>query len=152
MTDSNAMLPFTHERDVMAQLQFHNILVLDDEENSRVVLCKLLQNEGYNVSSAGNGDEALDMLHTTNYQLVISDVNMPGMNGLDFLKRAQKLRPEIKIIMVTAYGDISSYLEAMNFGASEYLNKPVRIKELTSVMHKLTHCSTAPSGGDTREA
>lgn len=136
----------------MAPPQFNDILVLDDEENSRVVLCKLLHNEGYNVTCAGNGDEALDMLNTTNCQLVISDINMPGMNGLDFLKRVQKLRPEIKIIMVTAYGDISSYLEAMNFGAAEYLNKPVRIKELKSIMHKLTYYSTTPSDGETREA
>ena len=128
------------------------ILVIDDEENARVGLCRLLGNEGYSVTCAGNGHEALAQLRVENFQLVISDINMPKMNGLDFLKEVQQLQPETRVIMMTAYGDVESYLEAMNLGASEYLHKPVRIKDLKSVMHKLTNQSVNQSRVEAREA
>lgn len=113
------------------------ILIVDDEENTRIGLTKLLSKEGYEVESAANGNEALDYLELKKVSLVISDINMPDMNGLVFLRELSRKFPSINVIMITAYGGVESYLEAMNLGAYEYLHKPVRLDELRSVMKKI---------------
>lgn len=113
------------------------ILVVDDEENARIGLSKLLTQEGFEVGSASNGNEALDYLSHKKVNLVISDINMPDMNGLAFLRELSRKFPSTNVIMITAYGGVESYLEAMNLGAYEYLHKPVRLDELRSVIKKI---------------
>ena len=113
------------------------ILVVDDEENTRIGLSKLLSQEGFEVESAANGNDALDLLSQHKINLVISDINMPDMNGLAFLRELSRKFPSTSVIMITAYGGVESYLEAMNLGAYEYLHKPVRLEELRSVMKKI---------------
>ncbi|MEN8688249.1 MAG: response regulator [Desulfuromonadales bacterium] len=113
------------------------ILVVDDEENTRIGLSKLLSQEGFEVESAANGNDALDLLRQHKINLVISDINMPDMNGLVFLRELSRKYPSTSVIMITAYGGVESYLEAMNLGAYEYLHKPVRLEELRSVMKKI---------------
>ena len=113
------------------------ILVVDDEENTRIGLSKLLSQEGFEVESAANGNDALDLLGQHKINLVISDINMPDMNGLTFLRELSRKFPSTNVIMITAYGGVESYLEAMNLGAYEYLHKPVRLEELRSVMKKI---------------
>jgi DNA-binding NtrC family response regulator len=113
------------------------ILIVDDEENTRIGLTKLLTQEGFEVDSAANGNEALDYLDRTKVSLVISDINMPEMNGLAFLRELSCKFPSTNVIMITAYGGVESYLEAMNLGAYEYLHKPVRLDELRSIMKKI---------------
>ena len=113
------------------------ILVVDDEENTRIGLSKLLSQEGFEVESAANGNDALDLLAQHKINLVISDINMPDMNGLAFLRELSRKFPSTNVIMITAYGGVESYLEAMNLGAYEYLHKPVRLDELRSVMKKI---------------
>lgn len=113
------------------------ILVVDDEENTRIGLTKLLIQEGFEVESAADGNEALDYLGQKKVSLVISDINMPEMNGMAFLRELSRKYPSTNVIMITAYGGVESYLEAMNLGAYEYLHKPVRLDELRSVMKKI---------------
>jgi len=113
------------------------ILIVDDEENTRIGLSKLLSREGFEVESASNGYEALDYLVNQKVNLVISDINMPDMNGLVFLRELGRKHPSTNVIMITAYGGVESYLEAMNLGAFEYLHKPIRLDELRSVMKKI---------------
>lgn len=113
------------------------ILIVDDEENARIGLSKLLSQEGYEVDSVANGHEALEFLRRKKVNLVISDINMPEMNGLVFLRELSRHHPSTSVIMITAYGGVESYLEAMNLGAYEYLNKPVKLEELKSVMRKI---------------
>ena len=113
------------------------ILIVDDEENTRIGLTKLLTQDGFEVESAANGNEALDYLDQKKVSLVISDINMPDMNGLTFLRELSRKFPSTSVIMITAYGGVESYLEAMNLGAYEYLHKPVRLDELRSVMKKI---------------
>lgn len=113
------------------------ILVVDDEENTRLGLSKLLSHEGFEVDLAANGTEALDLLRRQRVNLVISDINMPDMNGIAFLREISRRFPSTNVIMITAYGGVESYLEAMNLGAFEYLHKPVRLDELRSVMKKV---------------
>jgi len=124
------------------------ILVVDDEENARLGLSKLLGQEGYEVDSVGNGYEALDFLSRHKVNLVISDINMPEMNGLAFLREIHRQFPSIQVIMITAYGGVESYLEAMNLGAFEYIHKPVKLDELKSVMHKIFNRSRALSASE----
>lgn len=119
--------------------KIESILIVDDEENARLGLSKLLAHEGYAVASAANGQEALEYLRRSKVHLVISDINMPGMNGLLFLRELSRNYPSLHVIMITAYGGVESYLEAMNYGAFEYLHKPVKLEELKSVMRKLTN-------------
>lgn len=113
------------------------IMVIDDEENSRIALARILAGAGYDVVSAGNGSEALDYLRGTDVELVITDICMPEMNGLAFLREIKRSNPSGKVIMVTAYGDIESYLDAMNVGAFDYLNKPLKLEELTKILDRI---------------
>ncbi len=113
------------------------ILIVDDEENARIGLTKLLSQEGYEVDSVADGREALEYLRSKRVSLIISDINMPRMNGLVFLQELNRHYPSVHVIMITAYGEVESYLEAMSLGAYEYLHKPVKLDELKIVMNKL---------------
>ncbi len=117
--------------------QAKRILVVDDEENARIALTKLLANEGFDVDCVANGFEALNYLRQQEVDLIITDINMPEMNGITFLKELNKSFPKSNVIMVTAYGGVESYIEAMNLGAFEYINKPVKIEELKSILKKI---------------
>jgi two-component system, response regulator, stage 0 sporulation protein F len=113
------------------------ILVVDDEENARIGLSRLLSNEGFLVDSVSNGFEALNYLRQQEVDLIITDINMPEMNGIIFLKELNKSFPKSNVIMITAYGGVESYIEAMNLGAFEYINKPLKIEELKSILKKI---------------
>lgn len=113
------------------------ILLVDDEENARIGLSRLLANEGFLVDCVSNGFEALNYLRQQEVNLIISDINMPEMNGIAFLKELNKSFPKSNVIMITAYGGVESYIDAMNLGAFEYINKPVKIEELKSILKKI---------------
>lgn len=117
--------------------QLKRILVVDDEENTRIALTRLLSREGYEVNTAANGLEALSSLRNNPAELIITDLNMPEMNGLAFLRELNREYPTSNVIMITAFGEVESYLEALNLGAFEYLNKPLRLDELRKVMGKM---------------
>ncbi|MBI5485589.1 MAG: response regulator [Deltaproteobacteria bacterium] len=121
----------------MAPQSSKRILVVDDEENARVALSKILSHEGYDVSSAANGLEALNFLRSRDVELIITDINMPEMNGLAFLRELNRSYPKSNVIMITAYGEVESYLEAMNLGAFEYINKPLKYEDLKKVINKI---------------
>lgn len=114
-----------------------SILVVDDEENAREGLSKILSKEGYRVETAANGKEAIDSLKRQRYDLVITDMRMPLMDGFEVLREIKKMDENIGVIMITAYGEVESYLEAMNMGAFEYINKPVRVNDLKRVISKV---------------
>lgn len=113
------------------------ILVVDDEENARIGLSRLLVKEGFVVDSVSNGYEALNYLRQQDVNLIVTDINMPEMNGINFLKELNRSFPKSNVIMVTAYGGVESYIEAMNLGAFEYINKPVKMDELKSILKKI---------------
>ena len=113
------------------------VLVVDDEENARIGLSRLLTQEGYEVDCALDGEDALGAVARCRPHLVITDINMPRMDGLSLLKELNKDYPGVGVIMITAFGGVESYLDAMNLGAFEYLNKPVKLHELRSVMQKI---------------
>jgi two-component system response regulator (stage 0 sporulation protein F) len=113
------------------------ILVVDDEENTREGLSKILAKEGYTVEMAANGKEAMSLLKRQGFDLVITDMRMPMMDGLEVLREIKKMDEDIGVIMITAFGEVESYLEAMNMGAFEYINKPIRVNELKRVITKV---------------
>jgi len=121
----------------MAAERVRRVLVVDDEENTRLALTRLLSREGYQVRTASNGKEALCQLRNNPAELIITDLNMPEMNGLTFLRELNREYPMCNVIMITAFGDVESYLEALNLGVFEYLNKPIRLEELKKVMGKI---------------
>jgi two-component system, response regulator, stage 0 sporulation protein F len=113
------------------------ILIVEDEENTRYALARLLVREGFLVDSVSNGCEALNFLRRQSVNLIVTDIKMPQMDGMTFLRELNKSYPKSNVIMITAYGGVDSYLEAMNLGAFEYINKPVQIEELKMVMKKI---------------
>lgn len=113
------------------------VLVVEDEDNTRQALTKLLTREGYFVEGVANGYEALCYLRRQPVNLIVTDIKMPRMDGITFLRELNKNFPKSNVIMITAYGGVDSYLEAMNLGAFEYINKPVQIDELKIIMEKI---------------
>jgi two-component system, response regulator, stage 0 sporulation protein F len=113
------------------------ILIVEDEENTRQALTKLLTREGFIVEGVSNGYEALNYLQMQKVHLIVTDIKMPRMDGITFLRELNKHFPRSNVIMITAYGGVESYLEAMNLGAFEYINKPVQIDELKMIMKKI---------------
>ncbi len=113
------------------------ILIVDDEENARMALTRLLAKEGFLVDSVANGYEALNYLRQQVVNIIVTDINMPEMDGITFLRELNKNFPKMNVIMITAYGGVESYLEAMNLGAFEYINKPVKIDELKHILKKV---------------
>ncbi len=101
------------------------ILVVDDDESLRRVTQVQLEGEGYAVSTAVDGPAALAELKKSPRDLVISDMKMPGMSGVELLRRVRGLYPEIVFILTTAYGTVESAVEAMKLGAYDYITKPV---------------------------
>jgi DNA-binding NtrC family response regulator len=106
------------------------ILVVDDDQQMRLDLSEILSMEGYDVDSAGSGEEALELVKKNGYDIVISDLKMPGMSGMELLAHIKRLKPEIRVIMITAYATIESAVEAMRRGASDYISKPFKINEI----------------------
>ena len=112
------------------------ILVVDDEQNSREGLTKILIKEGYEVVAAESGEEALAEAKKQEFDLIITDLRMPEISGIDVLEKIRAKKPDIGVIIVTAYGEVNSYLKAMTLGAFEYLNKPIKLDELRRVITK----------------
>lgn len=113
------------------------ILIVEDEDNARNALARLLSREGFIVETVSNGCEALSYLRQQPVNLIVTDMKMPRMDGITFLRELNRDFPKSNVIMITAYGGVESYLEAMNLGAFEYINKPVRIEELRMIMKKI---------------
>jgi DNA-binding response OmpR family regulator len=100
------------------------ILVVDDEETMRRSLADILRLEGYQVHSLSNGMDAIHSLETDIYDLMLLDLKMPGIDGLEVLRAAGRLAPEMMVILLTAHGSLESAIEALRHEASDYLLKP----------------------------
>jgi len=107
------------------------ILVVDDEAPIRDVIRKgLSQMGGYDVEVAQNGLDAIEKIEKDVFDLVLTDLKMPEMNGLELLKTIKGIRPEVMVILMTAYGSIETAVEAMKIGANDYITKPIDLNEL----------------------
>jgi len=106
-----------------------HILVVDDEENLCRILSKILSEEGYEVSTASSAEEALRVLSDESVEAVLTDIRMPGMDGLELLRRIKKEEPSPAVIMMTAYPSIDGVVQAMKAGAYDYIQKPFENNE-----------------------
>ncbi len=102
----------------------HTILVVDDEPNYQVVLAEILRDEGFEVFTANSGIEGLPIVQNTDLDLVISDMKMPGMDGIQFLENIKKINRQLPVILITAYAEVEMAVEAMRLGAFTYIAKP----------------------------
>lgn len=105
-------------------------LVVDDEAMLRRVLVRLLTSAGYECAEAGSGLEALDRLGRKPYDIVISDVHMPGMDGLQLLAQIRALYPDVGVVMITAVSDVQTAVGCLNQGALDYVGKPFQVEEV----------------------
>ncbi|MDD3800762.1 MAG: sigma-54-dependent transcriptional regulator [Desulfuromonas sp.] len=118
------------------QRQAPHLLVVDDEVSLREFLCLMLEGEGYQVDSAADGAQALQRLEQQAYDLVLTDLRMPGTDGLELLRQVQRLRTDTLVVLMTAYATAEQAVEAMKQGAYDYLIKPFKNDELRLVIRK----------------
>lgn len=114
----------------------YRILVIDDEENMLELYSRILGKEGYKVTTALTAEEALDLFRSKVFDLIIADLALPGMNGVELLKKVKEEDPDIPYILITAYGTVESAVEAMKLGAFDYIPKPFQTEELKIVIKK----------------
>jgi len=112
------------------------ILIVDDDPHFLRVLHRILSSEKFVVMATSNPCDAIGFLRSNNFDLIICDLRMPDCDGLNLLQAIRTGGNEIPVIILTAYGEVDTYLEAMNAGATEYLNKPIKSDELVQVVRE----------------
>ena len=111
------------------------VLVVDDKPNFRTLFAEILQGE-HDVTTAADGSRALALLETGQFDVVLSDIRMPGLDGLSLLKEVKRRQPSVEVILVTAYGAVPKAVEAMKEGAYHYLTKPFEPDEVTALVEQ----------------
>jgi putative two-component system response regulator len=112
------------------------VLVVDDAENVRLALSDSLSYQGYDVVAAGSGDEALDLLRSQHFDLLLTDQGMPGLSGLDLTRAVARMHPHIPIVLLTGYSDVELAKTSLQLGASDFITKPINIRELPIVIER----------------
>jgi DNA-binding NtrC family response regulator len=112
------------------------VLVIDDEVNAAAAVEELLIEDGYEAMKANDAAEGLRLLETFEADVVLTDLRMPGMDGLALLAKVKEMRPETMVIVMTAYGTVKTAVQAMKLGAEDYLGKPVDVEELEVVLQR----------------
>jgi two-component system NtrC family response regulator len=112
------------------------ILIVDDEKHYPMIIGEVLREEGYTPFTASSGMEALDILNTQPIDLVLSDVKMPGMSGIDLLEKAKQIKPDLPVIIMTAFGSVEKAVEAMHKGAYTFISKPFENEALIAHIAK----------------
>jgi len=113
------------------------ILVVDDEEHTRLGYCEILKMGGHEVDMAENGLDGLHKSKEKDYDLIITDLRMPKMNGIEFIEKLEENNNQSKKIVITAFGSYQSYKDTTDKGACVYLNKPVRALDLQDAIYSI---------------
>ncbi|HEX3031666.1 MAG TPA: sigma-54 dependent transcriptional regulator [Bacillota bacterium] len=111
-------------------------LIIDDEESMRWILAKALEKEGYNTLTAATGGEGLAKFNANSPDLVLLDLRLPDMDGVEVLKAVKKEQPQVPVIMITAHGTVETAIEAMKAGAGDYISKPFDMEELKLIIRR----------------
>lgn len=128
----------------MSKQRKPHVLVVDDEPNIRRVLGTLLEQAGFAATRAESGNQALDLVRSLDPDLVITDLKMPGIDGMELLRRLQQSFPEIPVVMLTAHGTVANAVEAMKCGALDFLTKPFEKQQVVDLVGKaLAQASSA---------
>ncbi|MGB9629645.1 MAG: sigma-54-dependent transcriptional regulator, partial [Thermodesulfobacteriota bacterium] len=113
------------------------ILLIDDEPLMRMTIQDALESEGYQVGVAETGQKGLALFSKNSFDILITDLKLPDLDGLQILKEVKMTNPETQVILITAYGSIDSAVTAMKEGASDYLTKPFSMDELLLIIQRL---------------
>ena len=128
-----------------------SILVADDEKSIRLTVSQALSSQGYEVSTAIDGSTAIEQLQASPVELLLLDIQMPGMDGIEVLQKAMAQQPSLKVIMISAHGSVDNAVEAMKLGAVDYLQKPFTPGELRELVDRvLSRESVNPNDYDTQ--
>lgn len=114
-----------------------SILVVDDEDALRTVLSSELMNEGYDVRSASDGDEAITEIQKSPFDLVLLDIKMPRMNGFEVLKFIKESHPKTKVVMLTGFADLKNAIESKKLGADDFVSKPYDLVDLLTTIERV---------------
>ena len=117
----------------------YKVLVVDDYAHIRQMLYEVLKDQGYHTTTAPNGEVALEILSSQNFDLVITDLNMGRVNGIEVLKKAKSLSPQPQVIIATGNPDVTYVIEALRSNADDYIMKPFRIADL---LDRISQCLT----------
>ncbi|MFP4371511.1 MAG: response regulator [Halanaerobium sp.] len=112
----------------------NKVLIVDDEKNIRLTLKTALSKAGYEVETAVNGEDGLSKLEEEGFPVILLDMKMPGMDGIQFLKEITNEDLETKVIMITGYGSVETAVETLKLGAVDYLRKPFKPEEIISIV------------------
>jgi DNA-binding NtrC family response regulator len=123
------------------------VLVVDDEQQMLVAISETLNRKGFQVTTASSGVDAVGKLRRHFYQAVLTDVRMPGLDGMDLLKHVKRLSPATPVILLTGHGTVRDAVSALKQGAYDYLMKPFSARQLTEVLAKAT-CGAEPENGE----
>ncbi|MBI4791424.1 MAG: response regulator [Deltaproteobacteria bacterium] len=115
------------------------VLLVDDEEEFCNMLSERLETRGLKVNAVLSGEEAVNRAAKQNFDAIILDLAMPGMDGLQTLRRIKEIRPDLEILMLTGHGTVKSGIEAMKLGAEDFLEKPVDMKVLLEKISEAKH-------------
>jgi DNA-binding NtrC family response regulator len=130
--------PFSPESALMASKK-SLILVVDDEESLRTVLSSELINEGYEVRTAADGDDAIVEMGNVDFDLVLLDIKMPRMNGFEVLKHIKENHPRSKVVMLTGFADLKNAIESKKLGADDFVSKPYDLVDLLTTIERVLH-------------
>jgi DNA-binding NtrC family response regulator len=123
------------------------VLLVDDEERFRITTSKLLGVRGFETLPVGNAKEALDELWRTDYDVVVLDVRMPGMSGIEALAEIKRIRPGVEVIILTGHASVDAAVEIMRLGGYEYLLKPCPIDDLVEKIEAAFERKLSREGG-----
>lgn len=115
----------------------NKILVVDDEEALRTVLSTELEGEGYQVSTAGDGEEAIKILGSQQFHLILLDIKMPNVDGFEVLKFVKLKQPTTKVIMLTGFADLKNAIESKKLGAEDFVSKPYDLVDLLTTVERV---------------
>lgn len=118
-------------------MEAKSVLIVDDEKNIRLTLSAALESLKLDTDTAVNGEEALGKLEEKHFGLILLDLKMPGMDGIDVLRRVRQTRPDIKVIIITAHGTIESATQAMKLGAVDFIQKPFSPEEIRELVNRV---------------
>ena len=114
------------------------ILLVDDEQEFTGALAERLELRGFQVQAVDNGEDALQAVESDGPQVVVLDLKMPGLSGIEVLKRIKSLHPDLPVVLLTGYGSTEEGIKGMHLGAQDYLMKPLNIEDLIAKLQEAT--------------
>ncbi len=115
----------------------NRILVVDDEDALRTVLSSELEGEGYHVRSAADGQEAINVLGSQEFDLILLDIKMPNVDGFEVLKFVKERIPKTKVVMLTGFADLKNAIESKKLGAEDFVSKPYDLVDLLTTVERV---------------